>query len=451
MLRLHASSALLPEGMRPDVRITLQAGAIAAVEPAVPAEPGDLRCGPLLPGLPNLHSHAFQRGMAGLAETRGPGPDSFWSWRETMYRFALAMTPEDVEAVATQLFAEMLQAGFTRVGEFHYLHHDRDGSPYADPAEMAARICAAAEATGIRLTLLPVLYRHGGFGSQPAHAGQRRFVNRPDGFARLLESARAHAARLPGSVVGIAPHSLRAVDADDLLTALPLASGGPIHIHVAEQTREVEECVAWCGRRPVERLLDTAPVGPDWCLIHATHMTPAETLAVAAAGAVAGLCPVTEANLGDGIFDGPRFLDAGGRLGVGSDSNILIGAADELRQLEYSQRLRDRGRNVLAVAGGSTGRRLVALALAGGAQALGAPAPVLAPGAPADLVELDAAHPALAGRTGDATLDAFVFAGAGVRSVWVGGRMTVTEGRHVQADAILHRFRPVMARLAGTA
>jgi formiminoglutamate deiminase len=448
MISLHAASALLPEGFRTDVRVTLRNGVIAGVESGVPAGAGDVRCGPLLPGMPNLHSHAFQRGMAGLAETRGAGPDSFWSWRETMYRFALGMTPDDLEAVAAQLQVEMLQAGFTRVGEFHYLHHDADGTPYADPGEMAARLAAAAAATGIRLTVLPVFYAHGGFGASPASSGQRRFISDINLFKRIFDSVREHAARLPGGTTGVAPHSLRAVTPEELATVVAVGAGGPVHIHVAEQVREVEDCLAWSGRRPVDWLMSHAPVGPDWCLIHATHMLPEETMRLARSGAVAGLCPVTEANLGDGVFDGASFLEAGGFFGIGSDSNVLIGVSDELRQLEYSQRLRDRARNVLAPPGRSTGGSLFRAALAGGARALGAAEPVIAPGAPADLVALDGGHPALVGRAGDAIIDSLVFAGARVASVWVNGREVVADGRHVAADAILRRFRRVMERLS---
>src|SRR5690606_11701310 len=294
-------------------------------------------------GLPNLHSHTFQRGMAGLAETRGPSGDSFWTWRQVMYGFLGALTPEDVEAVAAYAFLEMLEGGFTAVAEFHYLHHGPDGAPYANLAEHCERIAAAAETTGIGLTLLPVFYAQGGFGAQPANEGQRRLLNDPERFAQLLEGARKAVASLPDARVGIAPHSLRAVTPESLAAVLPLAEGGPVHIHIAEQVKEVEDCLAWSGRRPVEWLLDNAPVDGRWCLIHATHLTDAEVGGIARSGAVAGLCPITEANLGDGIFAGVEFAGQGGLYGVGSDSNIEITAPGELRQLEYSQRLALRG------------------------------------------------------------------------------------------------------------
>jgi formiminoglutamate deiminase len=446
---IHVATALLPSGWAGDVRLRITGGAIAAVDAGVPAQAGDERCAVLVPGMPNLHSHAFQRGMAGLAETRGGAADSFWSWRETMYAHALALTPDDVEAIAAELYVEMLEAGFTRVGEFHYLHHDKDGAPYADPAEMAGRIAAAAEASGIGLTLLPVFYAHAGFGARAPLPEQRRFVSSLDLFARMVEGSERHVAPLARAVVGIAPHSLRAVTPEQLSVVAGLRGAAPVHVHAAEQVREVEDCLAWSGARPVAWLLDNAEVDARWCLIHATHMLPAETQGLARSGAVAGLCPATEANLGDGVFDGARFLGAGGAFGVGSDSNVEIGVGAELRQLEYSQRLRDRARNVLARAGGSTGRALFDGALHGGARALGAPPPGILPGAPADLVALDADHPALVGRAGDALLDAWIFTGArAVDRVWVNGRCVVEAGRHVATNPIRNRFSRVMRRLA---
>lgn len=446
---LFFAQALLPEGWADDVRLTLDRGVIAGIETEVVAAPTDERHGVALPGMPNLHSHAFQRGMAGLAERRSASADSFWTWREVMYRFLERMEPDDVEAVAAQLQVEMLEAGFTRVGEFHYLHHGIDGTPYAAPAEMAARIAAAAATSGIGLTLLPVFYAHGGFGGQAPNPGQRRFLSTPDSFVRLMEASRAAVAGLPDAVVGIAPHSLRAVTEAELAAILPLAGDGPIHIHVAEQVAEVEACVGWSGRRPVEWLLEQAPVDARWCLIHATHMTDEEATAMARRGAVAGLCPITEANLGDGTFNALPFLAAGGAYGVGSDSNVLIDLGGELRQLEYSQRLHHRARNVLATAAQpATGRALFEAAVSGGARALGVAAG-LCPGAAADIVTLDDAHPALVGRSGDALLDSMVFAGGSstIHSVWRAGRLVVRGGRHVARDAVRARFARVMCRL----
>ena len=450
MSRLHFASALLPSGWANDVQVLITAGAIAEVTAGAAPAAGDERHAIALPGLASLHSHAFQRGMAGLAELRGDSTDTFWTWRETMYRFALAMTPDDVASVATLLYIEMLEQGFTRVGEFHYLHHDRDGSPYADPAEMAARIAQAAEASGIGLTLLPSFYAHGSFGGAAPHDGQRRFICSVDQFAALMSASRKAIGALPGANIGIAPHSLRAVTPDELAAIVPLAEGGPVHIHAAEQVREVEDCLAWSGRRPVQWLLEHAPIDRRWCLIHATHMTNEEVVAFAASGAVAGLCPITEASLGDGIFSAREFLDAGGAFGVGTDSNVLIGAADELRQLEYGQRLKHRQRNVLSAgAGRSTGRTLFDHALAGGAQALAHPAVGLAPGARADIVTLDTAHPSLAGRAGDAVLDGWIFAaGSGaIDCVWTGGHKVVEGGRHKLHQAARERFTAAVRRL----
>ena len=447
MATIFAEQALLADGWQRNVRLTLAGGRIDKAETGAAAKPGDERHAIVLPGMPNLHSHAFQRGMAGLAEIRGPSSDSFWSWREVMYRFALAMTPEQVEAVAAQLYVEMLEVGFSRVGEFHYLHHDRDGSPYGNIADMAERIAAASVETGIGLTLLPVFYAHSGFGGAPANEGQRRFINDTNRFAKLFEKCSEALTGIDGAVLGLAPHSLRAATPDEL-AAVTAMTNGPIHIHIAEQVKEVEDCVAWSGARPVDWLLRHADVDKRWCLIHATHMTEAETIAMARSGAVAGLCPITEANLGDGVFSAPLFVEHGGKFGVGSDSNVEIGVADELRMLEYSQRLARRARNVLAGPGQSTGRALFDAALDGGAQALGTGPAGLAAGSAADFISLDPIHPTLAGKSGDAMLDAWIFAGGGnVDCVWAQGRKVVSDGAHFRRDAIAARFRKVMMEL----
>ncbi|TIP92586.1 MAG: formimidoylglutamate deiminase [Mesorhizobium sp.] len=449
MTAIFSEQALLPDGWHSNIRIAVSDGHIATVEPNTASQPGDERHAILLPGMPNLHSHAFQRGMAGLAELRGPSADSFWSWREVMYRFALSMTPDQVEAVAAQLYVEMLEAGFSRVGEFHYLHHDRDGQPYANIAEMAERITAAVADTGIGLTLLPVFYAHSSFGGAAPNEGQRRFINDMNRFSRLVEKCRESVRTLNQGVVGVAPHSLRAVTPAELENIAAMVPGGPVHIHIAEQVKEVEDCLAWSGARPVEWLLANAKVDRRWCLIHATHMTETETAAMAKSGAIAGLCPITEANLGDGTFAAPLFKQHGGRFGVGSDSNVLIGLADELRQLEYSQRLAHRARNVLAVAGSSTGRALFDAALDGGSAALGAGPSRIAAGASADFVSLEGNSPSLAGKAGDAVLDAWIFAnGTKVDCVWVHGKKLVSGGRHARRDAIAERFRSVMTALS---
>jgi formimidoylglutamate deiminase len=446
---IHAASALTPKGWRRDVRLRIENGRFASVQSGAAWTPGAERHAIVLPGMPNVHSHAFQRGMAGRAEVRGLSPDSFWTWREWMYRFALTMNPDQVEAVASQLYVEMLEAGFCRVGEFHYLHHDHDGRPYAAIAEMAGRIAAAAAATGIDLTLLPVFYAHASFGDLPPTEGQRRFVSDLDGFARLLEGCRDAVRPLEGANVGVAPHSLRAVSPSELSAVCAMGRGGPIHLHAAEQVKEVEDCLAWSGARPVAWLLDNADLDENWCLIHATHMDESETKRLAKSQAIAGLCPVTEANLGDGIFNGPAFAAHRGRFGIGSDSNVRIGVTDELRQFEYAQRLSGRARNVMAVAGGSTGRALFDAARHGGAAALQADGDGLASGAPANLVTLDASHPGFVGCADDSLLDAWIFGGAtaAVDCVWVRGRKLVEGGRHNSRDAILARFCAAMDEL----
>ena len=320
---IHAASALLPAGWTPDVRLAIDNGAIGAIETGVPPQEGDERHAIVIPAVANLHSHAFQRAMAGLAEIRGEGRDTFWTWRETMYRFALTMTPDDVEAVAAQLYVEMLEAGFAAVAEFHYLHQAPDGSPYAAPAEMAGRIIAAARAAGIGLTLLPVFYAHSTFGGAAPMPEQRRFITNAGSFARLLDDCRRQIKGRPDEAVGVAPHSLRAVTPRELSDVIALGADGPIHIHVAEQLKEVEDCVAWSGARPVRWLLDHAAVDDRWCLVHATHMDEAETRDAANSRAVAGLCPITEANLGDGVFNAQQFLRHRGRFGVGSELERL--------------------------------------------------------------------------------------------------------------------------------
>jgi formimidoylglutamate deiminase len=446
---VHFQSALLPEGWAAQVRIAIAGGAIASIERDVAPRAGDEHASAGLPGMSNVHSHAFQRGMAGLTEHRGPNADSFWTWRELMYRFVGHITPDDAEALAAQAFMEMLEAGFTRVGEFHYLHHDPSGKPYADIAEMAVRVVAAVEQTGIALTLLPVFYAHSGFGGLAPSEGQRRFICSVEQFARLMEASRKIVGPLLHAVVGIAPHSLRAVTPQELVVIEPLARGGPIHIHAAEQVREVEDCVAWSGMRPVEWLLAAAAVDSRWCLVHSTHVTESEVTGLARSGAVAGLCPITEGNLGDGVFPATTFLGAGGALGIGTDSNVLISVGQELRQLEYSQRLRDRVRNALA--GGpnrSTGRTLYDAALRGGAQAMGARVGFEV-GAPADFFSLNTDDLTFAGRAGDQLIDTFVFAGGErcIDSVWRAGRKLVSGGRHHARDAIEARYRATLERL----
>lgn len=450
MTVIWAEQALLPGGWAQDVAVTVAGGRITSVEPGA-ARGGAMAVGLLLPAATNLHSHAFQRAIAGLTERRGPDPrDSFWTWRRQMYAFLDRMTPEDVQAVAAQVMVEMAEAGYAGVAEFHYLHHGPGGQPFADLAEMAGRIVAAAGDTGLGLTLLPVLYMQGGCDGRALVAGQDRFGNTLDRFARLLEGAERHAAALPpDTVVGVAPHSLRAVPPDALAAVAALRPARPIHMHLAEQVAEVDEVRVAYGARPVEWLLANADVNPRWCLIHCTQMERAETLALAATGAVAGLCPITESSLGDGIFDGVAYAGAGGRWGVGSDSNIRISWSEELRTLDYSQRLRDRSRAALATAERSTGRVLVEAAALGGAQAAGRDAGQIAPGRLADLVALDTGHPDMAGRAGDTGLDTFVFArdDRQVAHVWSAGRHIVQDGRHAGREPVQAAYAATMRRL----
>ena len=447
---LHAASALTPAGWETGVRITIDGARIARVEAGVAPQAGDERHAVAIPAAANLHSHAFQRAMAGLAEIRGEGTDTFWTWRETMYRFALTMSPDDVEAVAAQAYVEMLESGFAAVAEFHYLHNAADGSPYAAPAEMAARVIAAAREVGIGLTLLPVFYAHATFGGEAPKPEQRRFVIDVAAFSRLLEDCRRQIEGRPGDAVGVAPHSLRATTPRELTDVVALGRNGPIHIHVAEQVKEVEDCLAWSGARPVRWLLDHANVDERWCLVHATHMDSQETLDAARSRAVAGLCPVTEGNLGDGFFNATAFGAAEGRYGIGTDSNVSIGVAGELRQFEYAQRLHARARNVCAKPGGSTGRAMLDAVWSGGAQALARPAGRLAVGATADVVTLRADHPTMVGKADDRGLDAWIFSiGDGaVDCVWSAGRKVVADGRHLSRDGVAAKFSATMRKLS---
>ncbi|MEW5853723.1 MAG: formimidoylglutamate deiminase [Myxococcota bacterium] len=417
----------------------------------------------VIPGMPNLHSHAFQRAMAGLAESSvaGKGNDSFWVWRNVMYGFAARIHPDDVEFIAAQLYVEMLKAGMTSVGEFHYLHHAPDGKPYDNPAELGLRILAAAHRAGIALTHLPVLYAHAGIGKPPLPQ-QARFIHADvDTFLRNVQTIRALLPSMPLLRVGIAPHSLRAVSADELTAAVhgitALDANAPIHIHIAEQTGEVDEVVREYKARPVQWLLDHHDVGTRWCLVHATHLDEQETSRLARSGAIAGLCPTTEANLGDGIFPAPSYLSQDGRFGVGSDSHISVGASEELRVLEYGQRLITRRRTVLVDekrAGGlHVGRHLYDLAVSGGAQALAQPVGALVPGQRADLVVLDGTDPKLAGHGVDTVLDAYVFSTAhqAVKDVMVGGRWVVQDRRHPEEEAIRAAYVDALTRLRSQA
>ena len=456
-MQLFAERALLDAGWANGALIEIgDDGLIGALRTGVARVPAGCErvAGTLLPGMPNLHSHAFQRALAGAAERRGAGEDTFWTWRTAMYRLVEKIDPDALENIAAQLFVEMLEAGYTSVGEFHYLHHDRDGRPYACLTETSERIIAAAERAGIALTLLPVLYTSSGFGGEAPASGQRRFVNGGERYARLLDALFSRHARRSGLRIGAAAHSLRAVtpgELDGALRALrSLDAHAPIHIHVSEQVREVEDCVRWSGQRPVEWLLEHAEVDARWCLVHATHLSASECAALAKSGATVGLCPTTEANLGDGFFPAAAFLDAGGHFGIGSDSHVSVSPLEELRWLEYGQRLVHRRRALLASPETpSVGRRLFEHAARHGADALALPAGALAAGRRADLVAIDTSLPALQCREGDGLLDALVFAGNvnPVRDVMVGGRWRVREGRHVERDPIRRRFAHTLRTL----
>lgn len=438
------------DGWLQNARVFVEASRIAGIETGAAAQPDDIRVDTLLPALANLHSHSFQRAMAGMTEFRARGRESFWTWRDLMYRFLERLTPEHVTAIAAQTFMEMQKAGYASVGEFHYVHHQPGGSTYDNIAELSDRVMQAAAQTGIGLTHLPVLYTYGGADCRPLTGGQLRFGNDVDAFSDLLEASKRSAQNLSSdTVVGIAPHSLRAVSAADLTDVLARNPAGPVHIHIAEQVPEIEEIKAARGARPVEWLLANAEVDQRWCLIHATHMTFDETRRVAKSGAVAGLCPITEANLGDGIFNGAEYFGADGHFGVGSDSNVNISLTEELRLLEYSQRLRDQQRNVLAPEGGSTGERLYLGAALGGAQALGREAGTISVGALADLVAIDGSAHSLCALRDTQLLDGLVFAAKDqvVTDVWSAGRHQVRSGRHIAETEIETEFRSAIQDL----
>ena len=458
LTRLFAAEALLPEGWRKNVAIEIEGGLIKSVaSDASPAGTEEV-AGPMIPGMCNVHSHAFQRAMAGLTERSGPGGDNFWAWRDLMYRFLERITPEDNEAIATQLYIEMLKSGYTSVAEFHYLHRDQNGHAYANPAEMTERILSAANTTGIGLTLLPVFYAHATFGGVPPNAGQKRFIHDVDAFNVLVDKVFGrHADRKHDDTlrrVGIAPHSLRAVTPAELkLIVAHLDSidpAAPIHLHAAEQLKEVDDCLTWSHKRPVAWLLDNLPLNARWCLVHATHLDDDETFRLARSGAVAGLCPTTEANLGDGIFNAPDYFLQNGRWAVGGDSHVGVDPFRELAVIEYAQRLKSARRNILGTPGVvSIGGGLYRQALAGGAQALGQRVGAIAPQCCADLVVMNREDAALVEHQGDALLDAAIFgpARSPVRDVMAGGAWVVRDGRHAHEQPALAQYRAALKRL----
>lgn len=447
---IFAKRALLLDGWAENVRLTIEHGHITAVMQNTKAEVPDIVVDTLLPALSNLHSHSFQRAMAGMTEARAKGRDSFWTWRELMYRFIDRLTPDQIEAIAALVFLEMQEAGYAAVAEFHYVHHQRGGMHYSDVAELSNRIFAAAATTGIGLTHLPVLYTYGAAGQVPLSSGQLRFGNDVDGFVDLFESARSGLSHLPPDAkMGVAPHSLRATSPKALKSLAARFESSLFHMHIAEQPKEVDDIKNWLGARPVEWLLENFDVTSRWCLIHATHMTEKETTSLAASGAVVGLCPITEANLGDGAFNGAAYLNAGGAFGIGSDSNINISMVEELRTLEYSQRLRDISRNIMVVGEGSVGHALYAKAARGGAQALERHAGAIGVGYLADLLAIDSTAPSLCALRSDQILDGLVFAAKDsvVTDVWSAGRHAVRGGAHIARDQVVSHYRRAISTL----
>jgi formimidoylglutamate deiminase len=452
MPAFFASSALLAEGWARNVRLDISAsGNLEKITVDGSPEGATRLAGPVLPGMPNLHSHAFQRAMAGLTELAGNPNDSFWTWRDVMYRLVERLDPEQIEVIARQLYIEMLKCGYTSVAEFHYVHHDSNGQAYADPAELALRISGAARDAGIGLTLLPVLYSHSGFGGQAPNPGQRRFINGTDSYLSLIERLRPLLAQQPAQQVGLCFHSLRAVTPEQISAVLAADSSDcPIHIHIAEQQKEVSDCLTWSGRRPLQWLFEHVPVDQRWCLVHATHADAGEIRSMASSGSVAGLCITTEANLGDGIFPAVDYIAQGGRLGIGSDSHISVNVAEELRWLEYGQRLRDQKRNRFYRSDQPMiGRSLFDAAVAGGAQALGQPVGALEVGKRADLLVLDGNDPYIATAEGDGILNRWLFAGGDrqIRDVFVAGQQVIRGGRHAAEEQTQLAFAHVLRKM----
>lgn len=450
MKTIWAKTALLPNAWASDVRVDVgDDGRIAGVQSGVPV--AGITTDMLLPAPVNAHSHAFQRAMAGLTERRGPNPnDSFWTWRQLMFRFLDRLTPDHVEAITAFVQMEMLEAGYATNAEFHYLHHQPGGAPYDNIAEMSERVASAASQSGVGLCLLPVHYEFGGCDGRGLAAGQIRFGNDLDTFLTLRDGAIAALKTLPDDTShGVAPHSLRAVGKDTLRSYGAHFPSGPIHMHLAEQVPEVDEVLSDWGARPVEWALDNMGLDARWCLIHCTQMTPQETVRLAGSGAVAGLCPITESSLGDGIFDAVRWMDTGGAIAIGSDSNIRIALSEELRTLDYSQRLRDGTRAALASSEMSTGQRMFTEILSGGAQAVQRKTGRIEAGYWADMLSLDTDNEHMWGRSNDTALDAWIFASDDrlVTDVWSAGRHMVVDGEHVARAGIVAAYKRTIEAL----
>lgn len=448
MNSIWAKQALLLSGWTQNVRFCFENGVVNNIETSVSLGANDELANVIVPGMGNVHSHAFQRGMAGLAEQKSNNhSDNFWGWREIMYHFLDRLSPDDVNVIAQMAYMEMLECGFTQVGEFHYLHHDINGNKYSNIAQMAQSIISASAQTGINISLLPVFYAHSDFGGKAPSKGQRRFICNIDEFYLLYDKCKSLI--YGANRIGIAPHSLRAVTQSELSALLEFAPNGPIHIHASEQEKEVNDSIAYYGQRPIEWLFDNYDIDTRWCFIHATHLNDQEVAQLAKSGAVAGLCPLTEANLGDGIFRAEEYLEQNGQIGIGTDSNILIDFARELSALEYSMRLSKRQRNVLANAStNSVGRTLFDAALKGGAQSLDFQAELTING-PATFVELAPADFGDEIKNSDIILDKWIFASRDncVKSVWVNGKKLVVDGQHINADTIKENYKKTLSSI----
>ena len=454
MIKIYAESILLTDGWAKRQTLTINDGIIVAINSGK-SENVDHEVGTIIPGMVNCHSHAFQRAFAGFSEQGSEGQDSFWTWRNIMYKFLGQLTDKNAEVIANQLYIEMLKMGYTRVAEFHYLHHDINGDNYAELATMAHAIFKAAQQSGIGLTLLPVLYRHSGFGELLPTDGQKRFINSVGQFNQLVSDCYDLSQNYSNTNIGIAPHSLRAVDKNSLIEVVAhvrsLDANAPIHIHIAEQQKEVDDCLAHYGQRPVEWLLANIPLDSHWCLIHATHITEQERRGIIASKAIAGICPTTEANLGDGIFPTTEFLSEQGTLAIGSDSHISVNPIEELRWLEYTQRLIKQQRAILADAKqASVGQNLWQQAAKGGAQSTNTNTGELAIGKQADLLVLDEQQTRLFASSEQHLLDSLIFASQKnpVQDVMVNGQWVVRNYQHEAEQDIASKFADILAELS---
>jgi len=456
--KVWAASALLANGWASQVEISIDdTGDIASIRSDVDYQQGE-KFEVLIPGIPNVHSHAHQRAMSGLGERANRAADgssdSFWSWRKVMYHYLERIQPEHLQHIAAQLYLEMLKHGYTCVGEFQYLHHDQSGQAYDNRAEMSLQCLQAANEVGLGFTALPVLYRYGGFGDAEPLDGQKRFLNNADGFIEIVDQLQQACRGDANCSVGIAPHSLRAVNRDllaNVIEQLGIGNLAAIHVHIAEQRKEVDDCLAWSQQRPVEWLMNHFEIDQNWCLIHATHMTETETTNLARSGGIAGICPVTEGNLGDGFFNAPDYFSQNGNWAIGSDSHTTTDPVEELRWFEYGQRLLSGQRNVLVSdQHRNTGRSLLEGCWQGGALAIGRKIGLIETGYRADFVVLDTANPRLYGRVEDELLDSWIFSGSDnlVKQVYVGGKQLIKDGHHVNEVSIASHFRSTLDQLA---